>query len=248
MKIKGPAHVPRFYLNTPLAPGQAIILQDEQAHHLLKVLRARPGDALILFNGDGNEYSGQIGSVEKSHVQVDLQAVASNERESNLRLTLAQGIARGDRMDQAIAKAVELGVHAIQPLFTARGKVRLDAARMEKKQHHWQRVAQSAAEQSGRTTLPQVYRPCALDKFLQTPCSGLGLVLSPNANQTLSSIERADDITLLIGPESGLDPDEVKQAIASGYTAMRFGPRILRTETAGPACLAVLQNLWGDLK
>lgn len=241
------AHVPRFYVSAPLSGLDPINLPGDQAHHLAKVLRAQPGDPVVLFNGDGHEYLASIGEIKKSNVLLAIERSLQVVRESPLRLTLAQGIARGDRMDNAIAKAVELGVAELQPLFTARGKVRLTGERLEKKQDHWQRIAISAAEQSGRTVVPEVRTPMSLSEFLEPPLRGLGLVLDPGADNGLNATDHATEITLLVGPESGLTNEELEQAKRVGYTPLRFGPRILRTETAGPACLAALQTLWGDL-
>lgn len=241
------AHIPRFYINQSLDTSQAIDLNKDQSHHLARVLRALPGDAVILFNGDGCEYRACVAEVSKSTVSLDIQDSQVIQTESALKLTLVQGIARGDRMDNAISKAVELGATAVQPVFTARGKVRLQDDRANKKHAHWQRIATSAAEQSGRGICPEVRTPVDLADFLRDPPTGLGLVLAPQATQALQDVTRAEAVTLLIGPESGLTPQEIEQAESVGYLALRFGPRILRTETAGPACLAALQTLWGDL-
>lgn len=247
MKDSDNAHVPRFYTRQTLDIAQTLDLNKDQSHHLAKVLRAQAGDAVTLFNGDGCEYRASVVEVSKSTVRLEIQDSQAIHSESALKLTLVQGIARGDRMDHAIAKAVELGVTAVQPVFTARGKVRLQDDRANKKHGHWQRIATSAAEQSGRGICPEVLTPLNLADYLQQPPTGLGLVLAPQATQALHDMTQAQAVTLLIGPESGLSPQEVQQAEAAGYLALRFGPRILRTETAGPACLAALQTLWGDL-
>ncbi len=241
------AHVPRFYVDAILAQADSIILGKDQSHHLSKVLRAKIGDKVLLFNGDGHEYSATISDISKATVALAIKNSESVTRESPLQLTLAQGIARGDRMDQAIAKAVELGATAVQPLFCARGKVRLVDERARKKHTHWQRIAISAAEQSGRVQAPRVHAPLNLNDFLQQPLLGLGLVLDPAANASLKDSPRAAQLTLLVGPESGLSSSELKLARKAGYSPLRFGPRILRTETAGLAFLAALQTLWGDL-
>ena len=241
------AHIPRFFVDASLTSGDEFTLHDAQAHHLSKVLRAQIGDPVALFNGDGFEYRTSISALDKSTVNLSITSSEQVVRESPLRLTLAQGIARGDRMDQALAKAVELGAAKLQPLFTARGKVKLQGERLDKKHDHWQRIAISAAEQSGRTQVPEVCAPINLADFLQQPLLGLGLVLDPNAEHALSETPRNANINLLVGPESGLTTKEIEHAKNAGYTSLRFGPRILRTETAGPACIAALQTLWGDL-
>lgn len=248
MQVKrSTGHIPRFFVADALTNDGQIQLIGERAHHLYNVLRASVGDAVVVFNGHGGEYPGEITRLGKSQVDVHLGNQRPGTPEPALKLVLAQGIARGDRMDQAIAKAVELGVHAVQPLRTERGKVRLQGERGDKKQQHWQRIATSAAQQCGRTVVPQVQPALDLGAFLQQPISGTGLVLAPDAEHTLGTCEPAAAATLLIGPESGFFAHEIEAARQSGYHAVRFGPRILRTETAGPACLAALQALWGDL-
>src|SRR5699024_10182774 len=146
------------------------------------------------------------------------------------------------------AKAVELGVGAIQPLFSTRGKVRLDGTRLRKKQAHRQRVAESEAEQSGRQVRPGVLPATALPNWLKTATSGLRRQLAPDARASVHALEPASDITLRSGPESGLTDDEIAACGRAGYTAVRLGPRVLRTETAGMATLAAIQSHWGDLK
>lgn len=247
MRRKHNSHVPRFFVDQPLAADTEIQLTDERAHHLRNVLRADVGAPIVVFNGAGGEYTGAISRLGKSQVAVQLTCHREGVPESPLKLILAQGIARGDRMDQAIAKAVELGVYALQPLRSERGKVRLTGERGDKKQRHWQRIAISAAEQCERTVVPQVKPALELRAFLQQPVFGVGLVLAPDAECRLGACQRSDAASLLIGPESGFFAHEIEAARRAGYQAVRFGPRILRTETAGPACLAALQVLWGDL-
>src|SRR5699024_1634700 len=171
------SHTPRVFVDMPLTVGATVDLPDDKAHHLHKVLRLTSGAPVTLFNGDGNEYDARVTHSERKVVTLSIDGCDQPQRESPLTITLAQGIARSDRMDFAIAKAVELGVHSIQPLFTARGKVRLDGARLQKKQAHWQRVAESAAEQSGRLMRPRVEPACRLADYLGSAPDGLKLTL-----------------------------------------------------------------------
>lgn len=241
-------HIPRFFVDEALNAGTEIQLTGERTHHLRNVLRAKTGDPVVIFNGRGGEYPGTVNRVDKSTVGVQLAYHRDGVAESPLKLVLAQGVARGDRMDHAIAKAVELGVYAIQPILSERSKVRLQGERAAKKLTHWQRIALSAAEQCGQTRVPEVKSVLKLQAFLQTPTAGRRLLLAPGAEQGLADCAKADSATLLIGPESGFTEHEVNAARQSGYQVIRFGPRVLRTETAGPACLAALQTLWGDLR
>lgn len=241
-------HVPRVFLETALSARSAITLGKERAHHLSTVLRRKTGDPVCLFNGDGQEFAGRIARLDRKQVDIELGEASRPDRESPLQITLAQGIARGERMDYAIGKAVELGVQVIQPLETRRIKNRLEGPRLEKKIAHWRKVAISAAEQAGRLIVPDIPGPLSLDDYLATQPEGhTGLVLDPDGELGLGAVSAAELITLLIGPEGGLDEAEIAAAVARGYTRIRFGPRVLRTETAGPATLAAVQALWGDL-
>lgn len=240
-------HVPRILVDRPLVTGERLILPGDKSHHLHTVLRLGQGAPLRLFNGDGGEYRAAIAAASRNTVQVDIGEPAPAERESPLQVTLAQGIVRGDRMDFAIAKAVELGAHIIQPLFCERGSVKLAGTRLHKKQAHWQRVAESAAEQSGRLAWPNVRPALPLTEFLHRQRAARPLILVPHADTRLQELERSTDTTLLVGPESGFSDDEIETAQNAGCIPLRLGPRTLRTETAGMAALAALQSRWGDL-
>lgn len=234
----------------PLVPEHgACDIPPEAAHHLLHVLRLAKGDAVVIFDGDGHEYDATIQRVSKSGIGVKLGPARSIDRESRLEVTLAQGISSGDRMDYTIQKAVELGVYAIQPLTTERSVVRLDAARAAKRIAHWRSVAIAACEQCGRNRLPEIAPVSTLATWLGSLSTGsLRLTLSPNAPAKLAALDRNDTapIILLVGPEGGLAPREEHDALTAGFTAVRLGPRVLRTETAAVAALAALQTLWGD--
>lgn len=246
------AHVPRVFVDAPLTVGDTIALDDAKRHHLGTVLRLATNAKVTLFNGSGREYGARVADAGRKHMRLALESEHEPRRESPLDLTLVQAIARGDRMDFAVAKAVELGVTRIRPVFTDRGKVRLEGARLEKKQAHWQSVAESAAEQSGRLIRPAVGPAIALTALLDETRSDdatgtLRLMLAPNASGTLSEHESAARVELLIGPESGLSEREIEIAGARGWRALGLGPRVLRTETAGMAALAAIQTRWGDL-
>lgn len=241
-------HVPRVFVAQDLAAGDTITLPQDKRHHLTTVLRLAAGDGLILFNGDGAEYAARLTRADRKRAQAHIDARTSPHRESPLAITLLQAVARGDRMDFALAKAVELGVTAIQPVFTARGQVKLDGERLAKKQGHWQRIVESAAEQSGRLICPAVHEATALATQIDNPpLNACRLMLAPEAQTSLAAQTPATRIALLIGPESGLSNNEIERAAAAGWQALALGPRVLRTETAGMAALAALQTAWGDL-
>lgn len=237
----------RIFIDTALSADTAFELPDAAARHVGQVLRMRVGERLTLFSGDGAEHEAVIASVERRSVQVQIGARRELDRESSLRLRLAQCVSKGDRMDYTIQKAVELGVAEILPLLSARSVVKLDEERWEKKQEHWRGIVIAACEQSGRTRLPPVATVRKLEHWLPESGSGLRLVLAPTASVSLKTLPPAREITLLVGPEGGLSDEEIAQALRAGFTGISLGPRVLRTETAGVAALAALQALHGDL-
>ena len=238
----------RLYLDVPLASGRTVSVAGEQARYLSKVLRLEPGARLVVFNGEGGEFEARAEQVKGARVELSLGSFVEPQRESPLRITLAQGLSRGERMDFVIQKAVELGVVAVVPVVTARSVVRLDAARAERRLAHWRGVAIGACQQSGRTCLPEVLPPRDFTDFLGSAANGENIVLSPDASAAMDAVEAADPrVTVLVGPEGGLTDDELSAAAAAGYLPVRLGPRVLRTETAALAALSALQCLKGDL-
>ncbi|MGB7756712.1 MAG: 16S rRNA (uracil(1498)-N(3))-methyltransferase [Salinisphaera sp.] len=241
-------HVPRVFVAQDLAEGHTLTLPDDKRHHLATVLRLAPGDAVVLFNGDGAEYISTLVAADRKRAEARIDQRTTPRRESPLEITLLQAVARGDRMDFALGKAVELGVTAIQPVFTARGQVRLDGARLAKKHSHWQRVVESAAEQSGRLVCPTLAEASELSPLIESPPEADRLLmLAPEAIAGLSAQTPATRIALLVGPEAGLSNEEIEHAVTAGWQPLTLGPRVLRTETAGMAALAALQTVWGDL-
>ncbi|MBS1190391.1 MAG: rRNA m(3)U498 methyltransferase [Rhodocyclaceae bacterium] len=240
---------PRFYCREPLAPGAHIDLPEPVARHAVRVLRLPPGATLTLFDGRGGEYEAHIERIERERVVVALGAWQNIERESSLAITLVQALQAGEKMDFTIQKAVELGVADIVPVESRRSVTRLAGERANKRVAHWQGVAASACEQCGRNQVPVVAPVEALDRWLGRPADGvLRLMLAPGAEVSLADLPPARNVQLLIGAEGGLDPQEVIAARQVGFQAVRLGPRILRTETAGLAALAAMQALWGDFK
>ncbi len=237
---------PRFYTTQPLAVNQTLLLEPSPSHHLLKVLRGQPGTRVLLFNGDGQEFTASLTGSKGKLAQLLVGAPSTPHRESPLRISLGQGISRGERMDLVIQKAVELGVDALTPLWTRRSQVRLSGARMDKRLAHWHGILLAACEQSGRVRLPSLNAASALDEWLQSPAPGLRLVLHPDAGTTLHELSAQRDIQILLGPEGGFAQEELDCAEAAGFQPVCLGPRVLRTETATLATLAALQTLWGD--
>jgi 16S rRNA (uracil1498-N3)-methyltransferase len=239
---------PRIFTPGPLAADRDFQLTRSAANHVARVLRARPGDVVDLFDGEGNEFRGRIVDIKGTAVVVRLDTAVANASEPALRITLVQGISRGERMDWVVQKATELGVASIVPVITARSVVKLDRDQAEKKHEHWRSIAIGACEQCGRSRLPEIATSISLTQHLRLAGSGsMRVVLDPEATKSLTSLETVTTIELLIGPEGGLDDEELAAAKKAGFVSATLGPRILRTETAAVAALAILQSKWGDL-
>ncbi len=241
-------HIPRFYLPLSLTIGATVPLDDNAFNHAVRVLRLKPGAALILFNGAGGAFAATLADIGKRAATARVTEALPGDVESPLRMVLAQGISRGEKMDYTLQKAVELGVAVLQPLFTARSGVDLGGERLARKVQHWRGIVIGACEQCGRNRLPELREPLALAEWLRQPAEpNLRLLLDPRAETGLRELEPpTGTVTLLIGSEGGLSSAEIAQARKAGFTGVRLGPRILRTETAGVAALAAVQALWGD--
>lgn len=237
--------VSRFYLDAPLSQGEQL-LDGDLAHYISRVLRLGTGAAVQIFNGSGQEWPGEVLEAGKRQVRIALGAPVNGLSESTLQVHLGQAMSRGERMDWAIQKAVELGVTQITPLMTERCEVRLQGERADKRLNHWQQVAISACEQCGRSVIPTVHPPMALADWLSALEADLKLVLHHRTTQSLTSMTPPQTLGLLIGPEGGLSATEIDQAETAGFKAARFGPRVLRTETAPVVALSIAQQLWGD--
>lgn len=226
-----------------------ITLSPEASHHIVTVLRMPTGASITLFNGEQRECQGVIITAHKKHAEIEILNTHEINRESPCQIHLAQGIAKGDKMEWIVQKATELGVAEITPIFTRHGAVKQEKARFEKKWQQWQAIALNAAEQSGRTKIPVIHAPCDFESFIQQSKTTSGYILDPYASftfkQTLPSA--LTSATLLIGPEGGFHSDEIKNANLNQYSSISLGPRILRTETAAITALSILQALAGDL-
>jgi 16S rRNA (uracil1498-N3)-methyltransferase len=237
----------RVYVEAALTPGSAVELPPETGSHLAKVLRARSGDELILFNGDGREFGGSIEEVRGSRVSAFVGEARPVDRESPLAITLVQCVPRGDRMDFIVQKATELGVARIVPVLSQRSVVRLDAAQAQSKANHWRAVTVSACEQCGRNRLPVIEAVQPLLNYLGNSVPGAGprLVFEPlNGGSAKLSVT---DAHVAIGPEGGFTSDELEAFRVCGYSQGGLGPRVLRTETAAIAAVVWLQARFGDM-
>lgn len=238
----------RFFIDAPLAPHTQIELPSRVAHHALRVLRLRDGDAIALFNGQGGEFAAHL-AIDGTRVFADVQASDAVERESPLSVTLVQAWIAADKLDWVIEKSVELGVHSIVLAPARRSVVRVADDRLAKRLERLRELIVAACAQCGRNRIPRIEATSTLAEALQAGLheGAAGLLLEPNADAQLSDARLSDRRgTLAVGPEGGLDEDELALARQHGYRAYRLGPRVLRTETAGLAALAALQTIAGD--
>ena len=241
--------MPRFYCLSPLSTGQTIALPVPVAHHLY-VLRMQPGATLTLFDGRGGQYTSTLAEIGKKHASAHVDAFEALEVELPYAVTLAQGLPEGSKMDWIIEKAVELGVAAVQPLAAQRSVVRLSGERAEKRHAHWQGVIEAASEQCGRNRLAQLSPVADFKRWLAQEAPAPRILLSPRATQSLAGWARntgPQAVTLMVGPEGGFTDEEEDAAVATGAMMLSIGPRVLRTETAALAALALLGGVWGGM-
>ncbi len=239
----------RFYTPSPLALGASVQLSESAAAHATRALRLNVGDDAVLFNGDGFNYNCTLTDIKKNSVTAVVNSATEVHNESPLNITLVQAISSGDRMDFTIQKAVELGVKNIQPISSKRSVVKLSAERAEKRTEHWQNIAISACEQSGRAYVPSVLAPTSLEQWLSKnpSANSTRILLNPIGAVRLTEITKpTDEIQLLIGAEGGLSQEEIDLATTHGFQSIVLGPRILRTETAALTAIAAMQLAWGD--
>jgi len=240
----------RLFIRGALRPDLNLQLDPEQARYIGRVLRLRPDDTLAVFNGESGEFSATVASVGKTTATITVGAAIASATESPLRVHLVQGVSRGERMDTIVQKATELGVKRITPVLTEFGVVKLDGERAAKRRDHWQKIAISACEQCGRIRPPLIDIAVPLKTWFgaKTSAADVDLILRPGAATAMATLAApGTKVCLLIGPEGGFSETEYADAELSGFTAVSLGPRVLRTETAAIAAIAVAESLWGDL-
>jgi 16S rRNA (uracil1498-N3)-methyltransferase len=239
----------RFYHSNPLDLNQIIILDEFSSHHALRVMRVKVDDLLILFNGDGFEYRGRVSDINKKTINIEILSKEKNNNESPININLFQSISSNEKMDMVIQKATELGVSSIQPIFTSRSTVKLSLDRIKKRLIHWRQVSISACGQSGRSKIPTIKSPIGFDRFVEgITTNSLNLLLHPDHSKESSNLPNkySGDINIFIGPEGGFSQDEVLLLKKQNCINIQLGSRILRTETAPLAIIAILQYKYGD--
>ena len=239
----------RFHHSNPLDLNQIIILDEFASHHALRVMRVKVDDFLVLFNGDGFEYRGRVSDINKKTINVEILSKEKNNSESPININLFQSISSNEKMDMVIQKATELGVSSIQPIFTSRSTVKLSLDRIKKRLIHWRQVSISACGQSGRSKIPTIKSPIGFDRFVEgITTNSLNLLLHPDNSKESSNLPNkySGDINIFIGPEGGFSQDEVLLLKKQNCINIQLGSRILRTETAPLAIIAILQYKYGD--
>lgn len=238
--------VTRLYYEGSITCGETLILHANASSHLVRVLRCKINRPVIIFNGEGGEYAATLSADNPKAAKVMINEYHDINRESDLNITLLQGISHSEHMDTTIQKATELGVNTIIPVICKRSPP-VHKNRLQKKLERWQQIVISACEQSGRNTLPSIGDVCSLYEALSQAASQCRLVLDPDTDRGLNYLQASKSVAILCGPEGGLSADEITESIDAGFNSIKFGPRVLRTETAGPACISALQTLWGDM-
>ena len=241
---------PRLFTDQPLTPGNQVVLKGNVAQHLSRALRARAGDQIALFNGDGQEFAATVLTASKREASVDIGEAATPQTESPVYTTLGLCLSKGDRFDWAIQKATELGMGAVTPLYSERVDFSMPPDRIKKRVAHWRQIAISACEQCGRVRIPAVSSPQPLEQWVQSVAAEQKWVLhcdNHGATRSGASKEAPADAALLIGPEGGLTDQEVARACENSFGVLRLGPRVLRTETAPVVALSALSVCWGEM-
>jgi len=242
----------RFYHSKSININENIVMDDFAAHHALKVMRLKNNDQLILFNGDGSDYTGQVINISKRQVEVSIKSKKNIGNESNLRVILLQALTSSEKMDLIIQKTTELGISEIQPIVCERSIVKIKKEKIEKKLSHWRQVSIAACEQCGRAKIPKIHEPENIIKYLERIIESdkeTKIILSPESSESLSNITSSikQNIKVLIGPEGDFTKQELDLSIQKGFSPIKIGPRILRTETAPISILSILQYKYGDI-
>lgn len=242
-----PRRIPRLFVARDL-DGPTLELDDREAHYLGNVLRLKPGDTLIAFNGRGTERHGSVAALHRRGARLELAAQLAALAESRLDLTLIQALPKADAMDLIVQKATELGVRTLLPVYSEFSVVTLDEERSARRLEHWQRIAASACEQSGRHRPPTIEAPAPLATRLATLSgTAIRVALDPEARDSLGALPQPTELAIAVGPEGGFGANDARRLDSAGFARVSFGPRILRAETAAIAACALAGALWGDL-
>lgn len=238
----------RIFQAAALASGQTLTLDPQASHHLARVMRAQAGEHIIIFNGQGGEFTARICTIGKRAITVMIGNYRAQAIESPCKIHLGQAISKSASMDLIIQKAVELGVHSITPVISQRCSIKTNSLVLDKRRQHWQAIAINACEQCGRNTIPTINTAITLTTYLQQANADTKLILDPAGKRSLNAAPTtATSLDYLVGPEGGFSPTEIQLACQYGCIAISLGPRTLRCETAALTALSLFQYRWGDL-
>jgi len=245
-------HIPRIYYPENLSSAMTVNLDAQASKHLIAVLRLQVGNPVILFNGQGGQYSGLLSGINKNRgvyeALVEIKQYEDISLEPPLSIHLGQAISSSDKMDYVIQKSVELGVTDITPLITDRINIKINTERLQTKMLHWQKIIINACEQCERNLIPNLHPILYFHDFVKEKNDPLKFSLTPKAEKKLADFKFSDNknIVLLVGPEGGFSDQEIQMAAQHQFISLSLGPRILRTETAALAAIAALQAICGD--
>lgn len=243
--------IPRIFTIVDLQASTQVALDADACKHVKDVLRLKPGHQVILFNGQGFDYHGEITAVKKRHINVAVNDRTRVDNESSIKIHLLQPLCRSDKMDWCVQKATELGVQQITPFISQRVNVQIPPERLAKKMHHWTAVAASACEQSGRARLPRLDAPQLFSHVIDSAApEDAKFIAVPGSAETIAAAandQSIDCCVCLIGPEGGFTNEETNLAEKTGFKTISLGPRILRLETAVVATITLMQSRWGDM-
>lgn len=237
----------RFFVS-PFA-GDVARLTGQEAHHVARVLRMRVGEELVLCDGVGTDYVCRITAVSDSDVEAQVLYRRPSESEPTVAVTLYQGLPKSEKMELIVQKCVEIGITRIVPVAMSRSIVKLSQSEGAKKAARWQKIAASAAEQSGRGIVPVVEEPISFKQLLSAVAEENTITFYEGGGVPLAEIVNSEtkSVSLVIGPEGGFEAEEVESLRAAGAHVATLGPRILRCETAPLVALAVVMQLTGNM-
>ena len=236
----------RLYQENNLHENSEIELTSDSCHRLLHVLRAKVDDSFILFDGSGYDFKATITAIKKKKVYISVSKKNKVNNESNVHIHLGQALAKGEKVDFILQKAVELGANEITLLNTERCNAKIAPERIENRLQHWKKIMVHACEQSNRSLLPCIHSCEHIENWLPRQNDSHKLILDPHATSLLPTATDSKHFTLLIGPEGGFSDTEIDRAKQNGFHPIKLGHRILRTETAALAGIAAIQTLYGD--
>ncbi len=226
----------RSFVDQEFFSSKRLILEKSSSHHLIKVLRKKESDQIVLFDGKGNSCLGVISKIHRSEVQLDVIDIFEKSLRSGVKISLGQSLIKNDPFNYVIQKATELGVTSFYPLITERSELKIKMTR--NRSLRWNLIARGACEQCGENWLPVIEDPVKLDRWASNTESKIKIVLYPNADNKISDFKYKDSVSIAIGPEGDFSDYEVDSLTEKGFIPVSIGKRILRAETAAISAIS----------